>query len=206
MIGGVYDGDWYVGFGRLNADGALDHTFRPALYAGEMANTMALQSDGRILLGGTVVGYNAGRALTRRLNADGSLDPGFIPVFNDNDSEAISGLAIQEDGKILVYGSFSSLNGLPFRNLARLNPDGTVDANFDPSAAAAGTVIQGLLDKSGNFVMCGNFTNTVPTSHMIKIVGGEPAPGGPVFKSQPIPAAFKEGRVVTFTPLIAAFP
>ena len=206
LIGGVDDGDWSLGLGRLNADGSLDHTFRPALSTGEAASTMALQSDGRIVLGGTVVGYNAGRALTRRLNADGSLDPGFIPAFNDTASEAISGLAVQEDGKILVYGAFSTLNGLPFRNVARLNPDGTVDGNFDPGMAAAGTVTQGLLDKNGNCVMCGNFTNSMPTSYMIKILGGEPAPGAPVFKSQPLPAAFNQGAIVTLTPLIAALP
>ena len=65
---------------------------------------MAVQSDGRVVLGGAVFGYSAGRALTRRLNSDGGLDPSFIPAFDANNAETISGLAVQEDGKILVYG------------------------------------------------------------------------------------------------------
>src|SRR5439155_19456462 len=45
-------------------------------------------------------------------------------------------LALQSDGKILVRGSFNSVNGLNYTNFVRLNVDGSVDTHFVPDAAA----------------------------------------------------------------------
>jgi len=69
-----------------------------------------------------------------RLNADGTLDPAFDPRPNTY----TYGLAVQPDGKVLIAGSFTTLQptgGAVLTNhpyLARLNADGTLDAAFDP--------------------------------------------------------------------------
>src|SRR5207237_6751557 len=74
-----------------------------------------------------------------RLNPDVTLDMTFNPGANDR----ISAIALQPDGKILVGGNFTTCGGggsgtIPRSCIARLNPDGTIDAGFDPGASGSG--------------------------------------------------------------------
>ena len=66
---------------RLNADGTLDTGFNPN--ANNDVYSIALQADGKILLGGrfTTIG-GVQRNYIARLNADGTLDTGFNPNAN----------------------------------------------------------------------------------------------------------------------------
>ena len=125
--------------GRLNPDGTLDTSFDPGASSGVYA--LAVQADGKILVGGdfTTLGGGGTGTTTRnrigRLNPDGSLDTSFNPGAND----AVNALAVQADGKILVGGNFTTLGGggigTTTRNkIGRLNPDGTLDTSFDPGA------------------------------------------------------------------------
>jgi len=74
-----------------------------------------------------------------RVNADGSLDPGFDPNANNS----VNCVTLQTDGKILLGGPFTILqpNGAaaPTKrsNVARINGDGTLDTAFDPNAVVA---------------------------------------------------------------------
>ena len=74
---------------------------------------MAVQTDGKILLGGafTTLGGGGTGTTTRnrigRLNADGTLDTSFDPGANDS----VYALAVQADGKIVVGGTFTTLGG-----------------------------------------------------------------------------------------------
>ena len=45
-------------------------------------------------------------------------------------------MALQSDGKILVGGWFESHNDSARMDIARLNTDGTLDADFDPGNVA----------------------------------------------------------------------
>ncbi|MFM8363476.1 MAG: delta-60 repeat domain-containing protein, partial [Haliscomenobacter sp.] len=104
-----------LGFG-LYAQ-TIDATFNPGdlgFGQGDGANssvsTLAVQSDGKILIGGSFSSYNGtARNRVARLNADGSLDTGFNPGTGANNT--VSTFAVQSDGKILIGGSFSSYNG-----------------------------------------------------------------------------------------------
>src|SRR5439155_5149973 len=112
---------------RLNADGSLDGGFGSG--ADGFVETLALQSDGRIVMGGsfTSVGGKS-RNHIARLNADGSLDPGFNPGSGANDT--VHALGIAPDGKIIIGGSFTTMDGQARNHFTRLNADGTVDATF----------------------------------------------------------------------------
>lgn len=70
------------------------------------------------------------------LGAVGDVDPTFKPAFvSQNAGEGlvtITSAAVQPDGKIVVGGQFTSVNGKPRLNLARLNPDGSTDPGFSP--------------------------------------------------------------------------
>lgn len=115
-------------FARLNADGSVDSSFQGNIpLSSRTLNTMALQADGRIVLGGSFESVNGERRPgIARLNEDGSLDHDFAPSLGD--SPWIYQVVIQRDNKILV-GGYRTENGLP-APLVRLNPDGSFDPSF----------------------------------------------------------------------------
>jgi hypothetical protein len=79
-----------------------------------IGEAIAVQSDGKVLVGGQFGAFNEDGGISHlvRLNTDGTVDTTFsanIGTGFDNDVQAI---AVQPDGKILVGGVFSSLNGV----------------------------------------------------------------------------------------------
>src|SRR5262249_39210046 len=68
-----------------------------------------------------------------RLDRDGNLDTFFSPVMD----APLNALAVQADGEILLGGSFSTVNGQPRLNIARLNrtQPATESLSFDGSRA-----------------------------------------------------------------------
>jgi uncharacterized delta-60 repeat protein len=145
--------------GRLNADGTVDATFNPG--ANSSVYAIAIQPDGKILVGGGFTGLGGGTGTTTRrfigrLSADGSLDAAFNPGANN----VVYAVAIQPDGKTLVGGNFTGLGGgtgLTTRNrIGRLNPDGTVDTVFNPGA---NNIVNGLaLQTDGRILVSGLVT------------------------------------------------
>ncbi len=96
--------------------------------------SLALQPDGKILVGGNFTWMGqVPRDSIGRLNPDGSLDGGFSPEAEGEGSPAVTALAVQNDGKILVGGWFTTLGGVLRNNIGRLNPDGSLDVLFNPS-------------------------------------------------------------------------
>jgi uncharacterized delta-60 repeat protein len=112
---------------RLNPDGNLDTEFAPD--ADAMVRSIALQPDGKILLGGYfgTVG-NQPRNRIARLNPNGSLDPG----FNISANGGVLSIALQPDGKILIGGEFGTIGAVTRTRVARLHSDGGLDTGFDP--------------------------------------------------------------------------
>ena len=49
-------------------------------------------------------------------------------------------VVVQSDGKIVIGGRFSAVNGIVRNNLARLNPDGTLDRSFAEPEGVNGQV------------------------------------------------------------------
>lgn len=133
LVGGAfvtYDGTTQNSLVRLNADGSRDLTFDiGAGFSGQVV-AMALQPDGKILVGGGFDSYQ-GIATNRliRLNADGSRDSTF-DIGSGFDS-TVYALALQPDGKILVGGFFTVYNGTSINRLIRLNANGSRDSTFN---------------------------------------------------------------------------
>lgn len=70
---------------------------------------------------------------------DGMLDPTFRPRFNDE----VGPILVQFDGKILVGGYFTEVNGKSAERLVRLNRDGSIDETFTASADhAVNSIVQ----------------------------------------------------------------
>jgi uncharacterized delta-60 repeat protein len=129
---------------------------------------VAVQSDGKIVLGGSFIRYDgAPRTGLARVNSDGGLDQSFAPqlgsrLFGGN--ACVNTLAVQSDGKIVVGGMFTSVNEVVHTSLARLRPDGSLDADFpaqleyDPSRPE-GAVTTIVLQPDGRILVSGIFDN-----------------------------------------------
>ena len=156
---------------RLLANGTRDFSFAGA----NKVAACAFQPDGKILVAGTFTNIGGGdRPRLARLNSDGSLDISFDPGMGpDSPPEA---LAVQPDGRILVCGNFTNLNGITRMRIARLNADGSVDESFDPGAGADGEVSAMALTKDGGIVIGGQFANVggVPRGRIARLKGDDP--------------------------------
>ena len=129
---------------RLNSDGTEDTTFYTNLTStgnnfgfNDPVNTFAVQSDGKILVGGRFVTLNGDtRNRLIRLNSDGTEDTAFYTnLISTGDNTGFNGeintIAVQSDGKILVGGNFNSLNGSGnYSYLCRLGSDGIPDSSY----------------------------------------------------------------------------
>ena len=165
---------------RINADGTEDTAFtdNAVVSAGtnrfDLAiNSVEIQSDGKILLGGSFTNYNAtGKNRLIRLNSDGTEDTAFsanavVSGTTPKFSGAVNKVVVQADGKILVVGNFLNYSATTGKHyLIRLNSDGTEDTAFSANAVVNGVTnrfnsslntvyVQG----DGKILVGGGFTN-----------------------------------------------
>jgi len=154
------DGVSRNGVARLNYNGSVDLTFNPGSGINGTNGTiyaLAVQADGKIIIGGDFSSFsNTPRSHLARLNIDGSLDASFFPDTGTNGS--VRAITVQPDGKILIGGLFTSINGTNFNHIARLNPDGSIDAGFNPGVGANDSVLAITLDSQGRLLVGGEFT------------------------------------------------
>lgn len=176
LIGGafvIWGSPTRIHIARLNADGTHDTSFNPGDGVNSIVNSIAVQGDGKILIGGgftncgcTIVdGKLVGgtpRNRIARLNEDGSLDTTFDPgtgAEGPGEYHYIYSIVIQDDGKILIGGDFTSYNGTPRNRIARLNVDGSLDTTFDPGAGANNVVNSIAIQSDGKILIGGDFTS-----------------------------------------------
>lgn len=149
----------------------IDLGFAPALRsqtAGDSPSVAAcaIQPDGRLLIGGKFITSNATNLA--RLHPDGSpdltfrADIGAPNVWPANQSESVRALALQSDGRIVVGGDFVTINGKARSGLARLNPDGTLDINFNagvslnrPASGFTQSLVETILIQTDGGILIG---------------------------------------------------
>ena len=148
---------------RLNTDLSIDDTFVYGTGFNNAATALAIQSDGKILVGGGFTSYN-GTARNRiiRLNSDGSLDTTFTigAGFNNN----VWSIVVQSDNKILVSGDFATYSGASYPRIIRLNSNGSIDTTFAAQIGTNNTIFNTSLQSDGKIVAVGTFTNISGTS------------------------------------------
>jgi uncharacterized delta-60 repeat protein len=114
------------------------------------ATALATQTDGRILIGGfrttTICGPENCRAIDRhfvaRLHPDGRYDDTFrIGQVGTLPAAFIRSLIVQPDGRVLVAGYFTAIDGQARPGVARLHPDGSIDASFVPGLPVANETV-----------------------------------------------------------------
>jgi uncharacterized delta-60 repeat protein len=141
----------------LNDDGSVDMTFNFASGANGTVYAVAVQTDGKILIGGDFTTVNGTpRPRIARLNTDGSLDSTFDP--GTGASESVRAIVRQFDGKILVGGLFTNINGSALNHIARLDKNGSVDLTFIPGLGANDSVYTIALQSDEKILLGGEFT------------------------------------------------
>lgn len=165
-----YDGTAMNRIARLTSNGSLDATFNVGSGANGTVSSVALQSDGKVLIGGSFTSYN-GVPINRiaRLNTDGSLDDTFN--VGTGSSGVINDIKIQSDGKILIGGTFTSYSGTSINRIARLSADGTLDGTFNVGTGANDAVKTILLRADGKIVFGGRFStyNGVTSNQLARV-------------------------------------
>jgi uncharacterized delta-60 repeat protein len=161
LIGG--DFSWAGGVlrnrvARLNSDGTLDLGFDPGAGAETYVRDLALRPDGKIVVVGDFEAFD-GRGVGRMvlLSAAGAVDDGHNPVNGANSN--VSEITQQEDGKILIAGSFTGFNGEIRKYIARLDANGSLDPTFYTGTGANFSVTTILEQPDGKILVAGNFTS-----------------------------------------------
>jgi uncharacterized delta-60 repeat protein len=139
---------------RLNQDGTIDESFSIGSGANNFIHSIALQPDGKILVGGAFSSFNGYPSPgIARLNLDGSFDQTFS--IGSGFNNAVLSVQVQSNGKILVGGNFSSFNGVGRTAIARLNSDGSLDESFVPAATGINFVYSVGLQNDGKVLLGG---------------------------------------------------
>lgn len=144
------------GFGvvsRLLADGNPDPTWtNPDVGLGSV-HTVAIEPDGQVLAGSnsrfTINGVQTDGLI--RLNSNGSIDHNFNPP----DIRIAWTLYVQNDGKIVVGGSFTINFGLFLSSFGRLNPDGSLD--FMCNSGPDNDLLDIVRQPDGKYIVSGTF-------------------------------------------------
>jgi uncharacterized delta-60 repeat protein len=155
-----YNGTSSNGIVRINPDGSLDTSFNIGLGANNIINSIALQPDGKIIIGGRFTAFNSIKQnFIARLNPDGSVDSNFNTGTGTNDY--IYSIKIQEDGKILIAGAFTKINQALRNKIARLNSDGSLDTSFIGKIDGKDAEVYAVTQQADNKIIIGGDFNQI---------------------------------------------
>ena len=166
LIGDPYTDGKPYNFVRLNKGGDIDETFKTSRGFG-LVHTIALQPDGKILVGGDF------KPSLVRLNQDGSIDATF-KVF-DTFKEIPFSIALQPNGKIIVAVRFSTSNMNWKKLIQRLNIDGSLDTSFNINEGfkRQTEVWKIALTKNGKLLAEGGLRNEKSRRNMISLLNSD---------------------------------
>jgi uncharacterized delta-60 repeat protein len=146
LIGGVFTAVSGIGqnfIARLYDHGGVDTTFNTSGGASDIVYDIAVQPDGKIVIGGSFIMIGGEYSpYAARLNSDGSKDPGFasvlpLPTPPSFFPSIVYSVAVQPDGKIIL-GGFIAKTTFPtpqtVASIMRLQANGSIDDTFDTGA------------------------------------------------------------------------
>lgn len=186
LVGGSfahYNGTTVNGIVRLTASGAMDSSFNPGAAATNgVVDAIAIQPDGRIIIGGTFVAFGGVTVNNiTRLNSDGSVDMTFVTNLVSGADNTVNGIILQPDNRILVVGQFSEAGGLARNGITRLLPSGANDYSINFGTGANGAVDAVVVQPAtGVITIGGAFTeyDEVPADHIAQVYGNSETGSG----------------------------
>jgi uncharacterized delta-60 repeat protein len=155
-------------------DGRVDTNFNVGAGPNSRVRAVRALDNGQVVIAGefTIIdGTN--RNFVARLNANGTIDPGFVPGIGPNGT--VRALALQPDGRLMIGGEFDQVAGITNRALARLNVDGTVDQTFTTATLIrTGRVHSIAVQLDGKVVIGGSFVaeETITQTNVVVVANG----------------------------------
>ncbi|MFB9077838.1 calcium-binding protein [Flavobacterium procerum] len=155
---------------RILPDGSRDSSFNPGSGADGIIQSVIVQPDGKILVGGNFSNFNGIEHLKLvRLNSDGSIDSSFNVGFGFD--KYVYAMALQPDGKIMVGGNFLTFNKTSQKRIVRLNADGSLDASFDSGIGfSKGDVRSIFIQPDNRIIIGGTFSGTYKSSPSLRLI------------------------------------
>jgi len=154
----IFNSKSIMGIARLHPNGSLDEDFNSCLMDQANIETICLQNDGKILVGG-LFSYSNGINISNnlaRLDINGNHDKDF--TISNGLNNRVNSIVIQKDGKILIGGNFTLFNDIQVKGLIRLNSDGTLDSSFKYSENNLSCQVTAIcLQKDGKILIGGSF-------------------------------------------------
>ncbi len=172
LVGGDFNainGVFSTNVAMITAGGTVDPTFVVDQRVNSRISVIAVQPDGKILLGGYADTFGTVRKGISRIHPNGTLDTSFDARLDSTTS--LNTIVIEPDGKILIGGNFTRVNGVERRCLARLNSDGTLDTTYDARIGAL-RITSILRKPDGKVLVAGaSFTsiNGTPVGHIAQL-------------------------------------
>lgn len=144
---------------RLNPDGSRDASFDTSIAASSgVIHSIAIQTDGSLIIGGSFTKYNTTTVnRVARILPNGNLDTTF--AIGLGASSLVEEVHIQQDGKVIMGGSFTSFNGTACGRIIRLNTDGAVDATFVQGTGFDDDISALTTQPDGKIIVGGDFLN-----------------------------------------------
>ena len=137
LIGGAFTqlgGLVRTNFGRIKPDGSVDPSFNLGIRVActdcyNSVRATAVQPDGKILIAGDItrVSGQVARGIAR-VNRDGTSDSQFSTTLDGT----FLAICLQEDGRILVGGSYIRRDAFNFDHLRRVSTNGVIEPDFNP--------------------------------------------------------------------------
>lgn len=171
LVGGSFqhvDGVARNRIARVGIDGSLDTSFNPGSGADNSVFAIAetfINGARKMYVGGAFVGFgtatfpNPASPGIQRLNNDGTPDATFTSTGVNGTVYAIAVYPTNSvfAGKVVIGGSFTTVNGVNCTNIARLNVDGSLDTNFN---IGADDIVRALaIQNDDEVVLGGQFLN-----------------------------------------------
>jgi uncharacterized delta-60 repeat protein len=175
--GKIIAGGFFTGFQnkeskriiRLHLNGDRDLAFDIGFGFNGNVNTLAVDNNDHILVGGNYTAYNGKyRNYIIRLNPDGLVDDSFSIGTGFN--LPVNSIDIEANGNIIVAGGFTSYNGRTIRGIARLSNLGVLDHSFNTGAGT--NSVKSIKILRNNSILLGGlfrFYNNISTNNIARI-------------------------------------
>jgi len=160
LVGGVFNGANSIGgqtrnrIARLDPITGLADSWNPN--AQSFVNSIVVQADGKILVGGAFFGANSIGGQTRNRIARLDATTGLADSFDPNANNQVTSLAVQSDGKVLAGGTFTTIGGQTRNRIARLDASSGLADSWNPNAD--GSVSSIAVQPDGKILVGGGFT------------------------------------------------
>jgi len=155
-----YSGSTSTRLVRINTNGTLDATFNVGTAgATNIVQDLALQTDGKVIVGGQFTTYSGSSTSTTRLmrlNTNGTQDLTYNTGVGLNASTFT--VLPTADGKVLVLGSFTTYSGSTVNYITRTNANGTRDTGFNTGTGFNGVGYTAVTQSDGKYIVGGNFS------------------------------------------------